>query len=103
MSNKILGIPSRLIASPVNQVYFRTAVDLHDDTKRLAKFSLGLVQKIYLAAAPLIIILIALASRFFPLYWEANGQKLERLRQCYLFNTFSSLHNMHELLQSRLK
>ena len=75
MSNKILGIPSRLIASPVNQVYFRTAVDLHDDTKRLAKFSLGLVQKIYLAAAPLIIILIAFGEPVF--FFVLGGQWAE--------------------------
>lgn len=65
MSNRILGIPSRLIANPINQVYFRTAVDMKDAPHRLAEFSLKLTTKIYLCAAPLVIMLIGFGEPIF--------------------------------------
>ena len=77
MSNKILGIPSRLLASPVNTVYFRTAVEYVHEGKDLASFTYSMVKKIMLCAAPLILILVVFGEPLFAFvlgkqWWEAG-------------------------------
>lgn len=77
MSNKILGIPSRMIASPINTVYFRTAVDYVRDGRDLAGFTFSLVKRIMYAWVPIILILIVCGDRLFGFVlgerWEEAG------------------------------
>lgn len=46
MNEKILGIPSRLIGTPINTVYFRTASEYNKEGKNLAEFTFSLVTKV---------------------------------------------------------
>lgn len=77
MSNKILGIPSRLIAAPVNTVYFRTAVEYVQKGKDLASFTFKMVKKILYCASVPIIVLIAFGEPLFSFVlgsqWEEAG------------------------------
>lgn len=65
MSNKILAIPSRLIATPISTAYFKTASDYHREKKDLGAFTFKLVKLIMLCAAPLVIICIAFGESIF--------------------------------------
>lgn len=65
MSNKVLGIPSRLVASPVNTVYFQTAVDRRKKGVSLAPFTLKMIKWMMIAWSPIIIVLIAVGEPLF--------------------------------------
>lgn len=77
MSNKILGIPSRLIAAPINTVYFRTAVEYVQTGKDLASFTFQMVKRILCCAGIPIIVLIAFGEPIFSFVlgpqWEEAG------------------------------
>ena len=65
MSNKILGIPSRLVASPVNTVYFQTAVERRKEGVSLAPFTLKMIKWMMLAWSPIIVVLVAFGEPLF--------------------------------------
>lgn len=50
MCEKVLGIPSRLIGTPINTVYFRTASEFHKEGRDLARFTFFLVTRIMLVS-----------------------------------------------------
>lgn len=58
MCEKLLGIPSRLIGVPINNIYFRTASEYYKEGKNLANFTFSLITKIMLAAFLPIVVII---------------------------------------------
>ena len=65
MNEKILGIPSRLIGTPINTVYFRTASEYHKEGKSLSEFTFSLVTKIMLVALLPIVITVFWGEQIF--------------------------------------
>lgn len=93
MAEKIFGIPSRLIAAPINTLYFKTAVDYKNDKNRLADFTLSLVTKVMIIAIIPLIILIFWGGDIFSFVlgdkWQEAGQISGILVLSYVF-TFCS-------------
>lgn len=59
MCEKVLGIPTRIVGTPINTIYFRTASEYFKEGKNLAKFTFSLITKIMLIAfIPIVIIII---------------------------------------------
>jgi len=59
MSDKILGIPSRLIAAPIGTVYFRTISEHHKQNKDFSKFTFKLIISLMtIAFIPLVVLII---------------------------------------------
>ena len=65
MSNRIYSFPTNLIASPINAIYFKTAVDYNQTGKDLASFTFNLITKIMLIAFVPLIILISFGEQIF--------------------------------------
>ena len=77
MSNKILGIPSKLLASPVSTVYFKTAVEYTQKGNNLALLTYRMVRKIMIFGAPFVLVLIVFGEPLFSFvlgeqWWEAG-------------------------------
>lgn len=59
MSDKILGIPSRLVASPIGTIYFRTVSEHHKNGMDFSKFTFKLITGLMsLAYIPLVVLII---------------------------------------------
>lgn len=65
MNEKILGIPSRLIGTPINTIYFRTASEYSKEGKNLEEFTYSLVTKIMLLALIPILITVIWGQEIF--------------------------------------
>jgi len=65
MSQKVLGIPSGLIASPISTVYFKTADEFHKEGKDLAKFTFSLISKTMLISLVPLVVLLAYGKEVF--------------------------------------
>lgn len=95
MTNKILAIPSRLIAAPINTAYFKEATDYYHNGKDLGVFSFSLIKKILLCAAPLVLICMAFGEPIFAFVlgeqWRESGIIASILILWYTFDfCFSS-------------
>lgn len=59
MNEKVLGLPSRFIGTPINTIYFRTATEYYNEGKDLAGFTFSLISKLMLLALfPIITIIL---------------------------------------------
>lgn len=77
MSYKVFNLPSNLIASPINTIYFKTAVEYHREGKDLAQFTFSLVTKIMLLAFVPLVVLLCFGEQIFAFvlgdYWREAG------------------------------
>lgn len=89
MSEKILGLPSRLIATPINTVYFRTATEYTRENKDLSKFTFRLLMYILLIAFIPMVITILFAEPIFTFIlgadWGEAGQYASIMILYYVF------------------
>lgn len=89
MSEKILGIPMRLVAAPINTIYFRTATEYTREKKDLSKFTFKLLIYILLIAFIPMIITILFAEPIFSFIlgeeWKIAGQYASIMILYYVF------------------
>jgi len=90
MNEKLLGIPSRLIGTPINTIYFRTATEYYNTNRDLAKITFSLVSKfIILSIFPLTLIILfgpTLYVFFLGTNWLIAGQLSKYLIVLYVFS-----------------
>jgi O-antigen/teichoic acid export membrane protein len=79
MCEKLLGIPSRLIGVPINNIYFRTASEYYKEGKNLADFTFSLITKIMLVAFLPIIVIIFWGEPIFAWVLGAGWSKAGKL------------------------
>lgn len=79
MCEKLLGIPSRLIGVPINNIYFRTASEYYKEGKNLANFTFSLVTKIMMGAFLPIVVIIFWGEPIFAWVLGAEWSKAGKL------------------------
>lgn len=89
MNEKILGIPLRLVGTPISTIYFRTSSEYSKEGKDLAKFTFSLITKIMLIAFIPIAISIMWGEKIFTWVlgskWDEAGRMVGFLIVQYVF------------------
>lgn len=89
MNEKILGIPSRLIGTPINTIYFRTASEYSKEGKDLGKFTFSLITKIMMVAFVPLVITVLWGEKIFSWVlgskWGEAGRMASFLIVQYVF------------------
>ncbi|MBS4025865.1 MAG: oligosaccharide flippase family protein [Clostridia bacterium] len=79
MNEKILGIPIRLIGTPINTIYFRTASEYYKQGKNLAEFTFSLITKIMLVAFLPIVVTVFWGEQIFSWVLGTNWSEAGKL------------------------
>lgn len=78
MCEKLLGIPSRFIGSPINTIYFRTVTEYKEQNKDFGDFTFSLVSKVMIISILPIIIIIFWGEPLFEIIlgemWREAGK-----------------------------
>ena len=109
MDETILGIPSRLIANPINIIYFRTATELakNNEFDRLSKFTFSLVMKIMAIGSIPIVVCILWGEKLFGWFlgdvWSEAGTLAGYLIVPYVFSFGSTCVAYCRVVLGRMK